>query len=343
LLINIYGIKKTELATLRSIGEQRVDNYAYLKFWFNWVASAGNFLLILLMLSTTAWFGYWVLVGTTSIWYMMTIFFLTNFSREKFYGFGIFLAEIAEKLTYIHRFDEMTTQDLQDESVTTLLSTFEHAIVYEDISFGYEANTILLDQFSLTIPRGQKIAIMWKSGSWKSTVCKLLTKLILPSDWTISFQNDTQKIPSDTVSVVELYRHVGYLYQEPLVFDWTIWENISLHTPVSKKTLEDALVSVWLDHLGLDTIIWEQWLLLSGWEKQRVALARAFVFDYDVLLLDEPTSNLDLELEQQILHWLFKRYANKTIICITHRPFVLDMVDRVLTMRHWMIVEDVVK
>jgi len=227
--------------------------------------------------------------------------------------------------------------------VTTLLSTFEHAIVYEDISFGYEANTILLDQFSLTIPRGQKIAIMWKSGSWKSTVCKLLTKLILPSDWTISFQNDTQKIPSDTVSVVELYRHVGYLYQEPLVFDWTIWENISLHTPVSKKTLEDALVSVWLDHLGLDTIIWEQWLLLSGWEKQRVALARAFVFDYDVLLLDEPTSNLDLELEQQILHWLFKRYANKTIICITHRPFVLDMVDRVLTMRHWMIVEDVVK
>jgi ABC-type transport system involved in cytochrome bd biosynthesis fused ATPase/permease subunit len=72
--------------------------------------------------------------------------------------------------------------------------------------------------------------------------------------------------------------------------------------------------------------------LLSGGEKQRLALARAFLFDFDILLLDEPTSNLDLELEKQVLNALFEKYKDKTIIVISHRPFVLDYVERVVVM-----------
>jgi ABC-type transport system involved in cytochrome bd biosynthesis fused ATPase/permease subunit len=81
-------------------------------------------------------------------------------------------------------------------------------------------------------------------------------------------------------------------------------------------------------------------LLLSGGEKQRLALARAFVFDYDVLILDEPTSNLDPELEQRLLLNIFEHYKDKTIIVISHRPFILDYVDRIITIKKGIIVED---
>jgi len=366
LLITIYGIKEQELATLRSIGQARVDNYARLKLWFNGVASAGNLLLIGLMLGTTFVFGMEYLAGTMDLSYIMTIFFLTNFARERFYGFGLFLAELAEKITYIHRYDEMTTVTEEEKKETlTKIDRFAHDIVFDRIRFGYDEKIMLFDDFSLTIPWGQKIAIMGSSGSGKSTLCKLLTRLSIEQGGEIRFvpwrhipvvrpdplrcgENDIRRdgsinrpVPITNLPIADLYRHIGYLYQEPLVFDGTIRDNLSLHTPVSDDILQSALVKAWLDvTLTLDTVVGEHGLLLSWGEKQRVALARAFVFDYDVLILDEPTSNLDAELEQKLLTSLFAAYKDKTIICITHRPFVLDMVERVVTIKNGVIVGD---
>ena len=136
-----------------------------------------------------------------------------------------------------------------------------------------------------------------------------------------------------TIPVEELYRHIGYFYQEPLVFDGTIRENITLNAPLDENKVNNAISLCQLEHLSADTIIGEHGVLLSGGEKQRLALARAFVFDYDVILLDEPTSNLDPELEQHILLALFDHYKNKTIIVISHRPFILDFVDRVIILK----------
>lgn len=340
LLLKLYGLKEKEIQLLISIWQARVDNYAYLKLWFNGVASAGNLLLILLMLGTTWYFGLQVIAWVASLSYMMTIFFLTNFARERFYGFGLFLAEFAEKLTYIQRYDEMTTQIWEETPTPPLITRRSHDIVMESISYQYEWWACVLDDFHITIPHGQKIAIMGKSGSGKSTLCKLMTKLIVPSSGQIFFINGEEKILADQMGVEELYRHVWYFYQEPLVFDGTIGENLSLQTDVDQARLLRALQLAQLDHLTLDTIVGEQGLLLSGWEKQRLGLARAFVFDYDVIILDEPSSNLDIELEKNLLTTLFAWYKEKTIICITHRPLVLEMVDRIVTMKSGLIISD---
>ncbi len=95
-----------------------------------------------------------------------------------------------------------------------------------------------------------------------------------------------------------------------------------------------------MDHLSLDTIIGERWVLLSGWERQRLALWRTFVFDYEILLLDEPTSNLDLYLEKKILEEIFKRYKDKTVLVVSHRPYVLKNVDRIVVMKKGEIILD---
>jgi ATP-binding cassette subfamily B protein len=98
-----------------------------------------------------------------------------------------------------------------------------------------------------------------------------------------------------------------------------------------------------LDHLDPDTVIGERGVLLSGGERQRLVLARAFIFDYDILLLDEPTSNLDPETEKHVLDAIFDRYKDKTIAVISHNDYVLNKVDRIIKMKKGEIVEDIKK
>jgi len=287
------------------------------------------------------------------------------------------------------------------------LTEIKSDIVFQNISYKYEWQQFqLFDNFNLTIPYWQKVAIVGRSGSGKSTILKLLTRLVEPESGEIKVKSNIEEIKSNSeevksknlksivissedvgqkyffaennvisfddkkmdkrmedkkmdkkyfvptensksnwlnlsnISYESIYTKIWYFWQEPLVFDGTVAENLSLNTSFDRQKLWEVLKIVRLDHLNLDDVIGEGGVLLSGWEKQRLALSRAFVFDYDIILLDEPTSNLDEELEKFILLEIFKKYDQKTIIVISHRPFILDYVDRIITIKKWEILED---
>jgi ABC-type transport system involved in cytochrome bd biosynthesis fused ATPase/permease subunit len=160
--------------------------------------------------------------------------------------------------------------------------------------------------------------------------------LVSPQQWSIQLGEESLS----AITYASVFSSLGYFYQDPLVFDGTLRENLSLNAALDDTALIAALHKVSLWNMSLDTIIGERWVLLSGWEKQRLALARIFLFDYDIILLDEPTSNLDLQLEKEILWHIFEHCKDKTLLIISHRPFVLDYVDRVIVMHKWEIKAD---
>ena len=137
-------------------------------------------------------------------------------------------------------------------------------IVFDDVYFCYdEKNDWLFESLDLRVPYGQKMAIVGRSGSGKSTIFKMLTKLAEPQKGGIFLQKEQKKHRLPDVSYLSVHKHIGYFYQDPLVFDGTVAENLSLHTKQTREKMEEALKLSALDSLELDTVIGEHGLLLS--------------------------------------------------------------------------------
>ncbi len=341
ILLKVFWIKKQEMIKLENIWRKRVDNYIWIKFWFSNIARVWNLLMILAFFIAIFVFWKMYMQWRVSMNIVMMMFFLMAFGRRYFYATGIKIAELSEKLTYIKRYDDVVSEwKKQKLNSWIFVDNLNFNIWFEHVFFSYDGQKeLLFDDFSLHIPKWQKLAIVWKSWSWKSTIFKLLTRMIEIKKWDIKiWKHSINKLSYETI-----FKNIWLFRQEPLIFDWTVEENLTLHTESDKKLLKKTLDRVWLDYLWLDNVIWERWVLLSWWEKQRLALARIFLFNFDILLLDEPTANLDEELEEKILKDIFETYKNKTIIIISHRPFILDYVDRIITVRKWEIVEDLMK
>ena len=390
ILLKIANLKEKELSKLYQIWKHRVNNYVWLKFWFSAWARFVNLLMTVIFIFSLFYFWKLYLQGKVSFDLVLWISILFMFARRVLNRLAFFVSELAEKWTYIERFDslvkkeevrreseevwrDLLSEEREDqkkiwislksdykELLDDIFENFEN-INFEDIWFRYEWQKLyLFEWFNFSFKNWEKIAILGRSGSWKSTLFKMLVRLIepergsikikaritddFPVRWKISNRvnsEDDQMIDLKEIDPIIICQRIWYFYQEPLVFDWTIRENLTLWLAnIDDEKLKQVLKIVELDHLSLDTIIGERWVLLSGWEKQRLALWRAFVFDYEILLLDEPTSNLDLYLEKKILDEIFKKYKNKTILVVSHRPYVLENVNRVVVMKKGEIVFD---
>ncbi|HOV70716.1 MAG TPA: ATP-binding cassette domain-containing protein [Dysgonamonadaceae bacterium] len=169
----------------------------------------------------------------------------------------------------------------------------------------------------LTIAEKKTTAMVGKSGSGKTTLLKLLNKLISPDSGTIYYR-DT---PLETIDSVALRREVVMMPQTPVIFEGNIRENLLIGLKFSEKKLppDGRLMSV-LQAVGLDKKLDEPAHLLSGGEKQRLALARLMLMVPRVWLLDEPSSALDKETEDEVMKKImdFGKRNGSTIIFVTH-------------------------
>ncbi len=206
------------------------------------------------------------------------------------------------------------------EEVGTEPLQFEQTIVLENVSFAYTELHPVLQQVSLQIKKGEKVAFIGESGSGKSTLADLVMGLYPPQNGTIMVDN----VVLDSANVGSWRKKIGYIPQQIYLFDGTIAENVAFDSVVDREKVQKVLEAANLldflqvHHEGIDTEVGENGLKLSGGQKQRVAIARALYTDPEILILDEATSALDTETERRIMEEIYRISVSKTLIVIAH-------------------------
>ena len=211
-----------------------------------------------------------------------------------------------------------------------ILNRFEK-IEFEKVKFQYpNSHKNILDEISFVIQKNKKIALVGPSGSGKSSLMALMIRLFDNQEGNISINNNNiQKL-----KLANLRKIFSLVTQDTVLFDGSIYENIKYNSSSSKKNIEDAIkfscVKDFVDDLPqkLETNIGENGVKLSGGQRQRIAIARALAQQNQVILLDEPTSNLDLKTEATLFKNL-SNLKNKTLIVIAHRLSTIKDFDEI--------------
>jgi ATP-binding cassette subfamily C protein len=222
------------------------------------------------------------------------------------------------------------TEKEQEAVIGTHKPSFNDSIRLQDVSFSYDQQPVL-EEVSMTFPKGSFSAIIGPSGSGKTTVIDLITCLLIP-------QKGKVWIDETALDVVDLKawrRMIGYVPQETLLLHDTVLVNVTLgDTKLTENDAENALrdAGAW-DFVmkmanGIHTIVGERGIRLSGGQRQRITIARALVHKPELLILDEATSALDPDSEVEICQTL-RQLSNKlTILAISHQTALLDAADR---------------
>ena len=224
-------------------------------------------------------------------------------------------------LMYQHKSIDIVDEELRtdQEDFTSETIKFAHKIELKGIDFAYQEKKIL-DEVSLTINKGDKIALVGESGSGKSTLVDLIIGLYRPSQGEIRIDN----ILLNESNLQDWRSQICYIPQQVYLFDGTIAENICFGRKLDKSLLETVLKQASIFDLlqtkqGVETLVGEGGIQLSGGQKQRIAIARAIYGQPEILVLDEATSALDSETEEKIMDEIYKISQNKTLITIAHR------------------------
>ncbi|ENF8746439.1 type I secretion system permease/ATPase [Vibrio fluvialis] len=217
-------------------------------------------------------------------------------------------------------------------------------IELDKVTFHYPNSPVAsIRDLSLTINPGEKVAIIGRIGSGKTTLERLIMGLYQPTEGHVRIDDtDIQQLHH-----IDVRRNIGCVPQESVLFYGTIRDNITLGRPLADdRDVMDAAnragVTVFTqqDPAGLERQVGEGGLLLSGGQRQAVAIARALLGRPPVLLMDEPTSAMDNRSELQIKHQLSQLTPSETLVLITHKTTMLDVVDRVIVMEKGCIIAD---
>ncbi len=319
------------------IGNLKVNHYLVLMFgWTRIILS-----ILLVWIYYFVW--YWIfkhtftisdLVGLTAL---LTLIDNSIWDYVDFYK--SFTQEFSRVLNLWDNFDEI--KQIKWYNIGKDFTYKKWNIKIENLIFGYQEDKIFKD-FSLEISWWIKTAFVWESGSGKSTLVKLIVGYLHPEGWKIIV--DSQNL-SET-KLKSYYQNIGYLTQDPSVFDGTILENLSywskekIPEKVLKKAISQAECSFIYDLKNwLDTEIWERWVRLSGWQKQRLAIAKIFIKNPKIILLDEPTSALDSFSEEKISTALNNLFKWRTVIIVAHRLQTVKQSDDIIVLEKWKIIE----
>jgi len=215
---------------------------------------------------------------------------------------------------------------------------------FEKVSFAYPNTQVaVLDNVSFTIEKGERVGIIGRMGSGKSTIARLLLRLYEPLSGSI-LADDTDYRQIDPA---DLRRNMGYISQETQLFQGSIRDNITAFNPsAGEEEILDCAKATGVDSfvarhpMGYDAPVGEMGAQLSGGQRQAIALARAMIVKPNILICDEPTSSMDTQSEAAFRSYIDEHTKDKTYILITHKQALLNTVDRLILMHNGKIIMD---
>ncbi|MCL2192477.1 MAG: ABC transporter ATP-binding protein/permease [Treponema sp.] len=224
---------------------------------------------------------------------------------------------------------EMIQQPTENEGNEPI--AFNEAINLRNVSFKYASGNEVIHNVSLTIRKGEKIAVTGESGGGKSTLIDLVIGIHKPYSGEIVI--DDRPLCEQTVR--SWRSKIGYIPQSIYLFDGTVGENVAYGSKMEEEKIKTALqkANIWdflLTKEGIDTKVGEGGIQLSGGQQQRIGIARALYNNPEILVLDEATSALDNETEKKIMNEIYHASENKTLIVIAHRLSTVERCDRAI-------------
>ena len=238
-----------------------------------------------------------------------------------------------------HLFQERPTVGTKPDARP--LREFRESLAFEAVSFAY-ADKLVLQDVTLTVPRGQKLGIAGESGSGKSTLVNLIFRFHDPTAGRVRVDG----VDVRDLALPDLRHQMALVSQEVVIFDQTIAENIACgKTGATRAEIETAARQAYAHDFimqlpeGYDTRVGERGVTLSGGQRQRLVIARAFVRNAPILVLDEATASLDSRAEAEVQQVIEQFAESRTVICVAHRLSTLAAMDRIIVLAAGRIVE----
>ncbi|GAB6844922.1 ATP-binding cassette subfamily B protein [Methylorubrum rhodinum] len=345
-VVKAFGAEAREEARLaRILGRwRRRTHRTWMIVTWSGTAQLGLLLAFRTAIVATALWLWWVARASPGeVAYVLTTYFVVH-------GY---LRDIGGHINHLQRavneMEELVALEAEPAGVADRpdavpLAVTGGAVRFEGVRFHYgEHGTPLYDGLSVTIPAGQRVGLVGRSGSGKTTFVKLIQRLYDVADGRIAI--DGQDVAGATQA--SLRAQVAIVPQEPVLFHRSLAENIAYGRPgASPEAIERAArlanAHDFIARLpkGYATPVGERGVKLSGGERQRVALARAFLADAPILILDEATSSLDSESEALVQEAMERLMRGRTAIVVAHRLSTVQALDRILVFDRGRIVED---
>ncbi|MCL1905364.1 MAG: peptidase domain-containing ABC transporter, partial [Methanomassiliicoccaceae archaeon] len=280
-------------------------------------------------------------LGTLVAFMSLSGFFIDPINRLISLQLSIQEANISlKRLSEIYGVDE--EEDIESEKDSAILVEGINDVTIDHASFRYGARPLTLNDVSITIQKGKKVAIVGRSGSGKTTLSKLMLKFYIPEEGRITF-NGTDLKDIDAFAIRE---RIGCVPQNVQLFSGSITDNILIGKPgATPNEISNACRLAGCDEFirklpaGYNTFLDENGGGLSGGEKQRIALARVLVKRPDFIILDEATSNMDFITEQTIYDAVFNKMKETTMMIIAHRLSTIRKCDLIYVMDEGKIIE----
>lgn len=281
-----------------------------------------------------------VTLGNLTFGDLLVFVNLLNYFLEPIKNIIDLNSEIKEAKNSLRRILELFKNENKKQTFIDNVKVKE--ISFNNLSYSYDYKEKQLKNINLKLKK-QKILILGKSGSGKSTLFKLLMRYYeIPRNQITINGYDINDYKDDVIK-----QNFSYIYQNEILYTDSIYNNLKIDKNITEEQIieisKKCFIDEFLNDLGLNMLIEENGYNLSGGQRQRIILARALLKNFEVLIIDEGLSQMDINLERKILKNLFKMYENKMIIVISHRLDNMDLYDRVIELKNGEIVKDVFK